>query len=340
MAQSQKQALPRKDHSPRTVRDFEASDVLIFVENAAVTEGSVRHAHKVASAFGGSVVLVQVLCKPDNGKAPVDPIEWDITKQHNLKQLRLVTKKLEAVGKPCSVELLEGQCINQIKAFMEDRQVDIAASTRPRSDTGWLSTPTAWGVLLSKSAGVLMIPEDAIIEPNARYRKILVPLDGSARAEAALPVATILARAEDAELIMCCVVHDTGPISFGTSDPEADYLHDKIRRQNDQASRAYLDRIKKRLNHNGLTISAKVSHGSDARRTLIDVMSSEKIDFVVMSTHGQSGHRDVSTGDVARFVLDNADIPVLQVRPRNGRDSNHAFGKLSSEGLRQPSGTD
>lgn len=340
MNRSQKAMPQGKDRLSKPRQAFESSDVLVFVEDAAVTAASVNHAQKIAGVFGGKVVLVQVLCKPVNGNGPIDPVEWDIKKQQTLKQLVLLTKGSDVADQPCSVELLEGQCVNQIKAFMARRQDDIAASLRPRSDLEWHLSETAWGVLSSQSAAVMMIPDDALIEADAHYRRILVPLDGSSLAETALPVAMKLARAEQSELVICYVLPASSLTELAADDPETARLHALVRHRNEQAGKSYLARIGKRFEHNGLKISLRISHGGDARRALIDIMSEENADFVVMATHGQSGHRDVPTGDVARYVLGNANIPVLLVRPRNNRDHNHAFGKVSSKGVRQPSGTD
>ncbi|MDB9801654.1 universal stress protein [bacterium] len=185
-----------------------------------------------------------------------------------------------------------------------------------------------------------MIPDDAKITPDVGYRRILLPLDGSSRAETALQKTITLARAEAAELILCYVIPDSGLTEFGQKDPEAESLHRRVRKQNELSGTTYLARIKKRLEQSGLKVSVRISHAGDARRALLDVMTQEKVDFVVMATHGQSGYKDVPTGDVARFLLDRADTPVLLVRPRNGHTNNHAFGDVLSTGARLPSGTD
>ncbi len=340
MTHSQQKVPPSKDQSTDAGEVFAPSDVLLFVDDTTVTESSIRHAQKVASAFGGEVVLVQVLCKPGDGSGPIDPVDWDIRKRQTLNRLGFLIKGTQDARRACSIKLLEGQCISQITAFMVPRQGDIAAVPRSRGGMGWHLSETAWGVLLSRNAAILMIPDDAKIEPDTRYRRILLPLDGSSRAETALQRAIVLARAETAELMLCYVIPEPGLSEFGPKDQEVERLHKTVRKQNEQAGKAYLARIKKRLEHNGLKISVKISDGGDARRALIDVMLQENIDFMVMATHGQSGHKDVPTGDVARFILDNANIPVLLVRPPNGHDNTHTFGKVSSTGGRQPVGTD
>jgi len=329
-----------EDQPSKSGLSLERSDVLFFIDNGPVAQAAIHHAQKVASAFHGKVVVVQVLCKPTNLSGPIDPVDWSIKKQQTVNRLELLTKRAKDAAHPCSIELLEGQCIGQIKAFMEHRQGDIAASPRSRSDMGWHSSETAWGVLMSKSAAVLMIPDDAIIEPNTPYRRILVPLDGSSRAEAALPKAIFLARAESAELMLCYVAPDPGLTAFGAKDQEAERLHVLVKKRNEQAGKTYLAQIRKKLEQNGLKIAVRLSSDGDARRALIKIVSQEAVDFVVMATHGQSGHNDVPTGDVARFILDKADVPVLLLRYRNGREKNHSFGKVVSTGIRLPVGTD
>ena len=185
-----------------------------------------------------------------------------------------------------------------------------------------------------------MIPENAKADGKRTYERILVPLDGSLRAESALPKAVLLAKAEAAELVLCHVAPQSGLSAFGMSDQEAENLHKLVSKRNETAGKNYLARIRNRLAQNGLKVSVRLSKDGDPRRSLIELITREKADFVVMATHGESGHKDVPTGDVARYVLERADIPVLLVRPGSGRQGNHTFGKLSSEGVRQPVGTD
>ncbi|MFO8126897.1 universal stress protein [Yoonia sp.] len=316
------------------------SDVVVFVEDAITNGSGIGHSQRVARAFGGKVVLVNVQCRLDHDDGPIDPVEWDIRKQQTLKWLNGLTRSVGDDGPPCEVKLLEGDCVNEIRNFMEHRQSDIAGALRRHGDNGWSLSKTASGVLSSRSAGVLMIPQDASVEHGTTYKRILVPLDGSTRAEIALPRAVVMALAEDAELLLFYVSPNPGVTEFGVKDQDAERLHAQVRSRNRKAGKSYLAGIRNRLNREGLTISTKVCDDGDARRALTDAISRENVDFVVMATHGQSGHRDVPTGDVARYIMNRAATPVLLIRHLNGSHSNHVFGKLSSEGVRQPVGTD
>ncbi|PXW68062.1 nucleotide-binding universal stress UspA family protein [Loktanella sp. PT4BL] len=340
MTSSQPRLSVTKDQRSNAKPSIAPSDVLVFIEDGHVSEASINHAQHVARALGGSVELLQVICETAGGDGPTDPVDWDIKKHLALKRLDSLSKTSLGDDAPCRVRLLEGERFSQIKSLMDSRTGDIAASLRSRSDGGGYLGETAWALLISKSAAVLMIPDTATGVSGTPYRRIMVPLDGSPRAESALPMAVKIAQADKAEVMLCYVPPDTGLTEISGASQEALDLHDQVRRLNTKAGKGYLERTKKRIAHNGLTVSVKVSKSGDARRSLIDTMSREDIDFVVMATHGQSGHLDVPTGDVARFVLEKANIPVLLVRNRNGHFGSHTFGHVSSKGVRKPTGTD
>ena len=340
MARPQPPASPNPDQSSNRRLPLAPPDVLVFIDDANVSDASIQHAQNVARALGGTVELLQVLCRPSNGDGPVDPVDWDIKKQRALKRLGSLSKKAQTAETACPITLLEGNCASQIKSLMDLRTGDIAAALRSGSDGDWYQSETTWAVLKSQSAAVLMIPDDAQAEPNTSYRRILVPLDGSPRAEAVLPMAVKIAQAQNAELTLCYVPPDPRLTEIVTNGHETAHLDAKVRDLNTKAGETYLGRTKKRLDHNGLNISIKVTASGDVRRALIALMARENTDLVVMATHGQSGHKDVPTGDVARFILEKAHIPVLLVRSQNGHNGNHTFGKLASEGVRKPTGTD
>lgn len=346
MTKSSRQS-PRSEKAdfPEQKNGEKPSDIVVFVDEATMDDAGISLFQRVAGALGGKVVLVHVQCRPDNGQAPVDPVEWDIRKQQSQKWLDDLIQCADAEGAPCEAQLLEGHCRSQIKSFLGQHPGAIAAMLRPQGEKGWMLSEIAWGVLRSPGAGVLMIPQNAQAGRKATYERILVPLDGSVRAENALPKAVLLAKAEAAELVLCHVAPHPGLSAFGVTDQEAENLHELVSKRNAKAAKNYLARISSRLAQKGLKISVRISNDGvastgDARRSLIDLITREKADFVVMTTHGESGHKDVPTGDVARYILERADIPVLLVRPGNGRQGNHVFGKLSSEGVRQPVGTD
>ena len=143
------------------------------------------------------------------------------------------------------------------------------------------------------------------------YTRILVPLDGSKRAEPALPHAARLAAEFGAELILLRVIplvptvkaKDLSPVDF----PE---LEDRER----QAATEYLTGQIERLAERGLRVRPCVERRGDSGAAIIDFVEKEKVSLVVMCSHGRSGLARWIYGGVAEKVLHHVACPLMLVR--------------------------
>lgn len=143
------------------------------------------------------------------------------------------------------------------------------------------------------------------------YNTILVPLDGSARAEAILPHVEELARRNQATVIFLQVVDPT------TSIPELEGLTTEINleivREEIAAATAYLTGLQGRLGEKDIVSRILVERGS-AVDAIIAVAEREKADLIAMASHGRTGLARVLFGSVAQGVLNHAKQPVLFLR--------------------------
>jgi nucleotide-binding universal stress UspA family protein len=143
-------------------------------------------------------------------------------------------------------------------------------------------------------------------------RAILVPLDGSAFSEQALPVAEKLACGADVVLhIVRIHVRPThAPLSLEgmpVTDPDQDA-------QQWEAERAYVMRVAARLSGSGHYTRTAVLHGPVSE--ILDIYARlNLVDLIVMSTHGRSGLARAWMGSVADALVRSSRIPVLLVRP-------------------------
>jgi nucleotide-binding universal stress UspA family protein len=137
-------------------------------------------------------------------------------------------------------------------------------------------------------------------------RRILVPLDGSAAAEAALPVASELARTSEAKLLVIRVTdarfdQDPGPMETGLS---------RIRE-----AEAYLQSIRDRLGPGGGQVATFLWRGSPAA-AIVKAACDYQVDMIIMTTHARTGRDREMFGSVAEAVLRGVTVPVLVVRPK------------------------
>lgn len=144
------------------------------------------------------------------------------------------------------------------------------------------------------------------------YASILVPLDGSAFGESALPAATAIARRSGARLH---VVHVRGVTTVMSGLPG---LATGWGPEAESAARSYLDGVADRTADDlGESVSFALLDGT-VPEGLRDYARAHGISLIVMSTHGRRGLSRAWLGSVAAGVIREAPAPVLLVRPRKG----------------------
>jgi nucleotide-binding universal stress UspA family protein len=143
------------------------------------------------------------------------------------------------------------------------------------------------------------------------FKTILIPLDGSVLAEAAIPAATAIARSTHpaSELILVRVVPD-----LWIDDILMPGKLETFQAQVKQDCQQYLDACAEPLRKEGLHVTVLVASGEPADQ-ILEVAAIAHADLVAMATHGRSGLQRIMVGSIADKVVHRASMPVLLVRP-------------------------
>ncbi len=139
------------------------------------------------------------------------------------------------------------------------------------------------------------------------FKHLLVPLDGSRLAEAALPVATYLAQALNATVTLIHIIErDT-----------SGEIHGERHLTTPDEARAYLNEIASRAFPADLQVACHVHtvQTDDLARSIVDHVDELAPDLIVMCTHGSGGLRDLLYGSLAQQVVARGSTPVLLIRP-------------------------
>ncbi|MFL7839217.1 MAG: universal stress protein [Candidatus Promineifilaceae bacterium] len=149
------------------------------------------------------------------------------------------------------------------------------------------------------------------------YKTILVPLDGSKRAEAILPHVKDMA-AHYGSSIVFLRVFEISLITPEMAEFDDEYKalpHLSRERLQEMVADAqnYLRGITKQMANHGIRSRFCVEHGPVAA-TIINTARREKADIIAMASHGASGLEGVYYGSVAAGVLQRVDRPLLIVR--------------------------
>jgi nucleotide-binding universal stress UspA family protein len=144
------------------------------------------------------------------------------------------------------------------------------------------------------------------------YRRIVVPLDGSKLAEAALPQAIDLARLTGAPIHLVRVVDFTRLEQYGPYALALEYSGvEPVLSDEHAAALAYLREVRERLKGEDLYANTEVREGRVAREVVAALRPG---DIVVMASHGRGGLSRWLLGSVAEDVLRHATVPVLLVK--------------------------
>lgn len=143
------------------------------------------------------------------------------------------------------------------------------------------------------------------------YQKILVPLDGSQRAEKMLPFVEELAQKFGSQLVLLQVVEPMVTV-VAPYDAVPIYYSEELERRTQEAKN-YLAGLEKRFTEKGITVKTVVE-SSPVVSCIIDVAEEEQVDLIAIASHGRTGLARVFYGSVAAGVLQRADRPLLVIR--------------------------
>lgn len=141
------------------------------------------------------------------------------------------------------------------------------------------------------------------------YTKILIPLDGSATAEAVLPYAEALAAGFKTAIELVSVV-DIGAMTSQLAAEKARYL-DTLIATAENNSASYLENIAKTLSR--FATECRVVRGRP-EEAILETTSKDHDMLIAMATHGRSGAKRWLLGSVAEKVLRGTTNPLFLVR--------------------------
>jgi len=147
------------------------------------------------------------------------------------------------------------------------------------------------------------------------YKSIVVPLDGSGRAEKILPHVVSLAQCYGARVIFLQVIELT-PLLVVDYGLPGGVLPELVEQTKTEAE-AYLASWKDKFAEKGIETSVRVEQGPIVE-SIIKVAEEEDADLIAMASHGRTGLSHVFYGSVASGVLHRVDRALLLIRSRDG----------------------
>ncbi len=291
--------------------DSMTNPILVPNDGSAEAACALAVAILVARALDAPIHLFWSWEQPQGLK---EVVTASATKQIEKRELADRREHLQALGEGVcwpagvdwSVEVGMGKPEETIvaRANAIDAEIIVMATHGCSGFTRWRLGSVADRVMRTSDRPTLLIhPRPDAAVPRA-IRTVLVPLDGSARNEAALPAAIRLTEATAATLRLLRVTKLIGPmaaVNYGGSHQDLDGAATA-------AATAYLDEVRERLAVESIEVSVV---SCDPSSGIIE--EAQDVDLIVMASHGRGGLLRMALGSVTDTVIRRAGKPVLVV---------------------------
>lgn len=264
--------------------------ILVPLDGSLLAACVLPHTIALARTFNARVTLLRILERDKISDHSVDPLSWHLRKAETETYLNDMSGRLQKVGVTVGSVLLEGRAATRITEYAQTHDVDlIVLSSHGQSGlSSWGISSVAQKIVQRANTSIMLVPAYQHGDSNqsgAQYRRILVPLDGSQRAESGLPLAATLARHSQAKLILAHVV--VQPRLFHRLPPaiEDTRLVDQLVERNLAEAAGYLKQLQSRLPVESETYLLTSDNVSS---TLHELVEEHEIDLVMLSAHGYS----------------------------------------------------
>ncbi len=293
--------------------------ILVPLGGSSFAELALPMAVALARLMSAKLVLVRAAGGPiptDESPAQAEAeAEWEAE-----RYLTRVARQLSGQGVPVETATPYLPPCEGILHESKTQHADlIVMCTHARSGVEtWRFGSVAEGVLSRSTVPVLLLrPEDASPRPPVLKEScILVPLDGSAFGESALPYACTMAQVLNTKIVLLRVI----PIPL-FSMVLTDGLSAMEQRLNMEQADAgqYLAQVAQRLTETGLNVETRTCSGG-AVSGIVEQGETTHASMIVITPHGRIGMNELIMGSVARGVMEWSSRPLLLVPPRQAPD--------------------
>jgi len=228
--------------------------------------------------------------------------------------LETAAQRMRVAGQSVRTEVATGNPARRIvDTAVELRAEMIVMASHGRGAVGRLIYGSVADRVGHESPVPVMVVRARQLAPGpVGITRLVVPLDGSSRAESALPVATTISRRLGTPISLVRVVDpaDVLPPAVGVGEAIPFEIYDEAEKEIEQEARRYLDTMAQKLREQGLPVTISLLMGSPASSI---EEATHLGDVVVLSSHERTRVMRWLLGSVAEKLTREDESPVILV---------------------------
>ena len=298
--------------------------ILVPLDGSQLAECVLPHVVAIARSFDAEITLIRILEKNQTGVSSqlFDLLNWQIKKT----KATVYLEETKARFKECDIQVkvitLEGLVTEAITEYAknEGMKLIILSSHGSHGLTQWGISSITQKIIQSAPTSVLIVRAHQQDIPAGElsavplYRRILVPLDGSQRAEFVLPIITQITRVHKPQIHLAHVVQTPEMARQMPLVKEDIDLSDLVVARNLEEARHYLEQVESRLESQGIIVKTHLITSDHTAAALHQIVEQEHIDLVTLSAHGYSGKHQWPYGSVVHNFIQYGKAPLLIVQ--------------------------
>lgn len=227
---------------------------------------------------------------------------------------RICERLCDELGESVSFSLLDPPVADALNDYIDEHGIDLVVMTthgRGGLSRAWLGSVA--DALIRRVTVPVLLFRPGMEQRSTSFRHILVPLDGSAESEAAVPRALELGQLTGARYTLLRIVQMPFLMEGLTSAELLRVDADELDRRRGDAER-YLHTLADRMDKGPDVRTTTLLHERPADAILAHARDCDA-DLIVMATRGLGGWKRMVLGSVADKVLRGAEQPVLLYHP-------------------------
>jgi nucleotide-binding universal stress UspA family protein len=299
--------------------------ILAPLDGSSLARSVLPHLVALTRDNGTTVTLLRVLEDTLADPAPSDAVDWHLLKAEAQTNLGEMAAQLQAFELDVQTDVLEGTAADQIIAYAQQHAYDLVALSSHGQGglSSWPLSSVAQKIILRVRKSILLVPayHSSALKfqdddwGDIRYHRILVPLDGSPRAESVLNQASVLARYHEAELLL---VHVVAPppliqrLSYSAADQD---LIQRVVARNYREAERYFAQLQARLTPQPQT---RIMESEPVATALHRLIQQENVDLVMLSAHGQMHSHKLPYGHLPLSLIMDAAVPLFVLQDLSG----------------------
>ncbi len=239
--------------------------ILVPLDGSQLAECVLPHAAAFARSFDAEITLLRILEKNQTGVSAqlFDLLNWQIQKTKATLYLEEIKGRFKESNIRVRAVILEGLVAEGITEYAQNQgmKLIILSSHGRHGLTQWGISSITQKIILSAPTSVLIVRAHQQNIPTGElsatplYQRILVPLDGSQRAEHVLPIITQLAHVHKPKIHLVHVVHTPEMARQMPPAREDIDLSNRVVARNREEAGRYLEQVKSRSYLQGIDCS-------------------------------------------------------------------------------------